>query len=318
MKRFLLKTILLTFILIAIYGISLLWIAIPTASDSLLAALPEKHELLANAQSPKIVFAGGSNLSFGLDSRRISEEFKMPVVNMGMHGGIGLRYMMNDVLPYIKQNDIVVLVPEYDLFYEPGGFYGQSQLVMLVFDIFPQGRQFISIEHWQHLAPYVLKYAKNKFNNLPWRLSEKALHSSKTIKKDNPYGRYSFNNFGDAYLHWDKANKIVLPADSSANETVDPSVLSGIREFKNSLQTKGADLILLPSVYQESSFRNNQCIINAIDTQLSQNGLAYLVAPSRYMFSDNLFYDTYYHLNKQGVDLRTTFMIDDLRILIHK
>lgn len=293
----------------------LFWLEHPVANESLLGALPGKHALLKNAQSPKIVFVGGSNLSFGLDSMRISEEFQMPVVNMGIHAGIGLRYMMDDVLPYVKKNDVIVLVPEYSLFYAPG-YYGGIELVSILFDIFPQGRLFISIQQWQKLAPYVLIYAGTKIKNIPSLIINKFKPKPKII---GIYDRRSFNSFGDAYIHWDKPSEIVSCAPkASGKETVNAFVFSEIKEFKNNLQKIDAKLIILPPVYQECSFNNQQYIIKQVETKLNENALAYLSPPLRYSFADNFIYDTYYHLNKQGIDLRTTRVIEDLKMRILK
>ncbi len=315
MKTFLIKIVFFTFIIIAILCVALFWIKNPDVNESLMGALPDKHKLLKNAQSPKIVFVGGSNLSFGLDSSRISDEFQMPVVNMGIMSSIGLRYMMNDVLPYIKKNDVVVLVSEYSEFYSPE-YYGEIGLVAILFDIFPQGKQFISIQQWQKLAPYVFKYSAIKIKNIPLSLVNKFMPKSTTI---GIYDRQSFNNFGDAYIHWDKPSKIVsCDKKGSGEETVNAFVFSEIKEFKNHLQKKDAELIMLPPVYQECSFNNQQYIINQIETQLKENNLAYLTAPLRYRFADFLFYNTPYHLNKQGVDLRTDRVIEDLRMRIRK
>lgn len=315
MKTFLIKTTLFVFVLLTILCMALFWIKNPSVSESLLGALPDKHMSLKNAQSPKIVFVGGSNLSFGLDSRRISEEFQMPVVNMGIHAGIGLRYMMNDVLPYVKKNDVIVLVPEYVFFYSPF-YYGNIELISILFDIFPEGKQFISIQQWQALTSYVLKYAATKIKNIPNNLINKFKHKSTTI---GVYDKHSFNNFGDAYIHWNKASEIVsCSGKCSGKETVNAFVLSDIKEFKNNLHKKGAELIILPPAYQECSFNNEQYIINQIETQLKESNLAYLTPPSRYRFADNFIFNTPYHLNKKGVDLRTAKVIEDLRMRILK
>lgn len=294
---------------------SLFWIKNQSINESTLGSLPDKHMLLENAKSPKIIFVGGSNLPYSLDSSRISEEFQMPVVNMGINAGIGLRYMMYDTLPFVKKNDVVVLIPEYEHFYS-SVYYGNMDLVPILFDIFPQGKQFISIQQWQKLAPYVFKYAAKKIVNIPRNLINKYEPKSTIIGDDE---RRSFNNFGDVNTHWGKESKIVGCSKKSAGqEKVNEFVLSDIKKLKNNLQKRGAYLVLLPPAYQECSFNNQQYIINKIETKLKETELAYLTAPLLSRFSDNLFYDSTYHLTKQGVDLRTTRVIEDLRKQIRK
>ena len=53
------------------------------------ASLIDKVQRLESIHEPKIVLIGDSNLAFGIDSEKIEEAFDMPVVNMGLHGGLG-------------------------------------------------------------------------------------------------------------------------------------------------------------------------------------------------------------------------------------
>lgn len=62
--------------------------------DGYLQAYNKKCQLLEDTPSPRIIFVGGSNLAFGLDSQRIKDSLNINVINYGLHAGIGLKYMM--------------------------------------------------------------------------------------------------------------------------------------------------------------------------------------------------------------------------------
>jgi hypothetical protein len=62
----------------------------------------------------------------------------------------------------------------------------------------------------------------------------------------------------------------------------------------------------------EKSFRESEDIIEIIRNELEQN-FAVLGYPARYMMSDSLMFDTSYHLNKTGVDIRTARLIEDIK-----
>lgn len=317
MKTFLVKIILFAFVIMTILCVALFWVKYPFPYETCLGALPDKHALLKNAQSPKIVFVGGSSSSFGLDSRRIAEAFHMPVVNMGIHYNMGLRYMMQDILPYIGENDVIVLAPEY-IHFHTEAYYGGDVLVWILFDIFPQGKKHVSCRQWQKIAFHVIKYATLKIANIPDTIKRKFRPKPKAAAI-NIYGRDSFNDYGDAYIHWDKPKEIVGCAlKVSGKETVNEFVMLGIKEFQKQVQKKGAVLIMLPPPYQECSFNNEYFLINQIETKLKENNLGYLTPPSRYKFADDFIFNGAYHLNKQGVDLRTTRIIEDLRTQIRK
>jgi len=77
-------------------------------SGDYISAILDKDRLLRDTPSPKIVFVGASNLAFGLDSERVQSAMRLPVVNLGLHGGVGLKYMLDSTRPYVKKGDIVV------------------------------------------------------------------------------------------------------------------------------------------------------------------------------------------------------------------
>ncbi|HPG73671.1 MAG TPA: hypothetical protein PLM49_05215, partial [Bacteroidales bacterium] len=62
-----------------------------------MAAIIDKHKRIDSIKSPKIIFAGGSNLPFGIDSKMIQDSLHTPVVNLGLHAGLGLDFMLNEL-----------------------------------------------------------------------------------------------------------------------------------------------------------------------------------------------------------------------------
>ena len=62
---------------------------LPQYNKGALASLIDKTNRLESIGEPKVVLIGNSNLTFGMDSKRLSEAIGMPVVNMGLHGGLG-------------------------------------------------------------------------------------------------------------------------------------------------------------------------------------------------------------------------------------
>ena len=73
--------------------LGLLLPATPRASKSLLFANQKKDELLQRVKSPRMIFVGGSNLSFGLNSQIIKNELNINPINTAVHAAIGVRYM---------------------------------------------------------------------------------------------------------------------------------------------------------------------------------------------------------------------------------
>ena len=69
----------------------------------------DKHRLADKTSSPRIVLEGGSNLAFGIDSRKIEDSTGLPVINMGLHAGLGLDFIVNEIKYIVKPSGIVIL-----------------------------------------------------------------------------------------------------------------------------------------------------------------------------------------------------------------
>ena len=107
-----------------IYGLSLLTVVLALyfisgylTIDSGLGTTHMKHERLVNSGKGKVILVGGSNLLYGVNSEYLEKLIQRPVVNMGLQGSIGLRYMLNEIKPYVSPGDIVILLPEYGHYY---------------------------------------------------------------------------------------------------------------------------------------------------------------------------------------------------------
>ena len=98
MKHYILK-LLRCITLFIILIVSLVWL-IPIDKNNYLMAYKSKTARLITCPTPRIVFIGGSNLAFGLDSHMIEDSLHCHVVNMGLHGGIGIRYPVENCLKY--------------------------------------------------------------------------------------------------------------------------------------------------------------------------------------------------------------------------
>jgi len=311
MRGFLFDILKCLVLVLVVISCSLWYVPDVVSGDSLLGALPAKHQLLQKAGPGKMVLVGGSNVSFGLDSKTVSDTFRRPVINMGVHAGLGLEYIVNDVKPYIQAGDVVVVIPEYEQFYTDN-FYGEMELVAVLFDVDPAGRKTVDARQWRHLAKYIPTYAARKLKNyVP------ALFHKKTPPPVDIYHRESFNQFGDAYIHWALPNQDFQPARrNKGDEKVNPAVLRFLSDFRSEVESKGASLLLLPPVIESGSYINQENMVDSVAADLKKKGIPFAAEPAKYKFAADYFFNSYYHLNKRGVDVRTQLLISDLKPLI--
>lgn len=65
---------------------------------------------MENIDGPKIVLVGDSNLAFGINSEDIEDAFNMPVVNMGLHGGLGSIFSERMARINVDEGDIYIIL----------------------------------------------------------------------------------------------------------------------------------------------------------------------------------------------------------------
>lgn len=322
MIKILLRILYLTipFCIIFIYGLFFL----PTTLDSnnMLYSSIDKRERLKGIEKPKMVFIAGSSMAFGLDSKVIEEQFNYPVVNMGIHAGIGLRYMILEAKPYLKKGDIVVIGAEYEQFVVNGTFYGQGTLPPLLFDIHKADYKKLDLKSTLYLFSQIVYYdltkirafvgSEKKHEKIDTIYNKEVIENHKIFTTENVYARDGFNKYGDIMSHWNlefpnhvinEKHTINLPSDE---------VFDFLSNFKKEMDNKGIKVIFVPPPYHVDCFKRNQKNIMKIAKKLEEYHLDYIAPPKRYSFADSLFFDTMYHLTKKGVDKRTQYLIEDI------
>lgn len=302
MKRFLLQTGLFFALLFLIIAVGVFTPATPRASGSLLFGQRIKDSLLVHTPSPRYIFVAGSNISFGLDSRMLEDSLGTNVVNTGIQGSIGLHYMMRHVLDYTRPGDTVILAPEYDQFF--GNFvHGDEPLYRTVLDVDMASVKHLTRSQKWNLLCYTPKYAFSKF-----KPNEYIGYADPGI-----YGAKSFNKYGDTYLHW-TMEPISLSASKGFFATYNPSVVDSIAHFALQLKSRGAELMITFCAYDKGSWTNNRIEISMVDSALRTIGVPVLGNPERYVFADSMIFEAAYHLNRNGVELRTQRLIEDLKV----
>lgn len=290
-----------------------------TASNDYLATVLEKDRLIRSAPSPKIVLVGGSNLAFGIDSRMIQDSIGMPVVNMGLYAKLGLRYMLAQVHPYVKKGDIVVIVPEYDQFY--GNFANGDNTLNTALLYTPPDRIGDFIRSYSIVDVVLRPRAENARRSFVRGAAALVGREDQFFPKDtNPvYNRRSFNQYGDAVSHLGLQG---LNPDSIFVKPLPPirdfnrHILSDLNDLDDKANNMGAHTYFMYPSYIDRSYSINVAAIDSLTARLRAGMRIPIVGqPRDFVYPKQLFFDTRYHLNARGRQLRTATMIAMLRPL---
>jgi len=305
MTKFITKTSLFITILIAILLIGIL---LPDMSpvQSLHYSIIDKQKLLQKIDSPRLILVGGSNLTFGIDSKKIQDALGLNVVNTAISAGYGLQFIFDYIKPYIRKGDIVVLSLEYGLFFGNKVWGGKPLLKVL--DAVPETLSLITFRELVNQLKYIPEYSIEKYEQ--YILS--FVKPKPFPKEIGVYERRSFNEFGDVDAHLDKPNKRISSYATKGNK-VNLFAINLIDNFKIYIESKKGVLLITYPCINSSSYKLSRKQIKLVEQELIKRKYLLLGSPERYSFPDEYYFNTHYHLNKNGVDIRTKFLIQDLK-----
>ena len=301
MKKFILNFLAFLLMIIIIIGIVIMLPATPREKTSLLFAKIDKDGLLKNTPSPRIIFIGGSNLSFGLNSQIIKDSLGYNPVNTAVHASIGLFYMLDNTLPFIKHGDVVIIVPEYSQYYNRSA-YGGEELLRTALDVPGKGGiTTLTSNQVYNTFPYILKYFFSKIKTSEYS----------GFDPDPIYSRNSFDKYGDAVGHWGMPASKVTP--EVLKGSINYAIFYKLKNYQEILKKIGVPMYISFPGYQATSFKSSLSYINKADQLLIKNGFNILGTPKRYEIPDTLMFNTPYHLTKKAADERTTLLMQDLK-----
>jgi hypothetical protein len=316
MKRFLVRVILLAAAVI-LTGILLGSSSNGAGDDNYLAAVLEKDRLIRRAQSPKIILVGGSNLAFGIDSKMMQDSLRMPVVNMGLYAKLGLKYMLAQVRPYIRQGDIVVVVPEYDQFY--GDFANGDNTLNTALLYAPNDRVGDFIRSYSIVDVVLRPRVENARRSFLRAAAAAVGREDQFFPPDtNPvYNRRSFNEFGDVVTHLGRKGMnpdSIFVAPLPSIKTFNAETLEQLNEIADDAKAHGATAYFMFPSYIDRSYQINVEAIDSLRRRLEKGmRMPILGTAQDFSYPKEYFYDTRYHLNQMGRSLRTRRMIQMLR-----
>lgn len=267
------------------------------------AALLDKTERLRSIGEPKIILIGNSNLAFGVDSEKIQEALGMPVVNMGLHGGLGNAFLENMGKLDIREGDIVVVCHSD---YDDDGTIPDPALAWITVEMHPEFWKLIPAK----AIPQMLKV-------YPGYLYSSAVRFLTGSPKNVPetgtsYSRAGFNAFGDVCVRGE--DSFVFTEGSVVVPQVGEETAARLNELNRYILSQDANLVVAGYPIGSGEFTPAEAEFDAFEAQLREA----LDCPVISRFADyylpySCFYDTVFHLNDEGVKLRTGQLIADLK-----
>jgi hypothetical protein len=301
----------LKFFIIGIVCGALLWLGVfyallGTPGDStggLYSVYQYKKQVAEQTASPRIVFAGGSGVLLGIGADLIHEALKVPTVNFGIFAGFDLDYQLQLLKPLLREDDVVVLAFEYPAYCFSGEMSSDTRNYIIERD-----------EAFFKSQPLMVQL-RQAFTLGPGRMVELGMSAVlPSIERQRLYPIERLNAFGDQTINREEAPNLKEVKRYQAHDLRQmcrqPSTSwSILKEFAQSIQTEKnvALLATFPNTvnfkaYQEAEFRN---FTQEITEFYQQQNIDVLGSPQEFMYPVDFFYDTSYHLNARGVEVRS-------------
>ncbi len=302
MRRFFLKTTSFFLFSMGVILFIMCLPATPKSSKSLLFTAKFKNTLLRNTHKPRIIFLGGSNLSFGLDSKTVKDSLKLHPINTGIHASLGLKFMLSNYLNYMKKGDVVVLVPEYHQYIDDFAYGADGEeLARMVFDVDLQNLFLLNSKQIIYVCTKLPELIKSKLS----------FRNYFGYDFDFIYSKYVYNSFGDVAAKFLTKKQLVSPDISFNKSPINHKIIQDIVDFEKVLMKNGCKLFVSFPGYQETSFNNSSTKIKQIYSLLKLKQIKLLGTPEIFKMNDSFILNSTYHLNTFGVKQRTQLLINE-------
>jgi hypothetical protein len=245
-----------------------------------------------------------------VDSQKIAEYFEMPVINMGLNVNLGLRYMLNEVQPAVRNGDVVLIFPEYTHFSDMP-LDGRSRELGTVIKLCPECISGISTPTQVY----------NVFAGL-FEASESDILRAirKPEEHTGVYVRQGFNAWGDMVAHLDQPTPSAFAGAISEIKVSSPNpAIELLNAFHQSLEPVGTQVFLIYPAILINIYKVQKANLNTLD-ELIKTDIEFPVigTPQDFIYAGKYFYDTTYHLNRAGREVHIDHVIDMLSPMFQK
>lgn len=271
-----------------------------------------KEAAALRLNEPKILIISGSNSLFGLDSSLLSARWAHPVVNGGVHAGLGASYILHRSKQSLRADDIVILALEYSMFQADG----EPSDLLLDFMMSRDNEYFFS----QSVSTQI----KSAFS-ISWKRLAKGwlpFFGKSTVPTHGIYSTQNLDELG---------NQTGTELEQISTEMV--TGLAARKPFQLANSTLSISFIEQMNSYLAWAKENNVCVLflpparlkfdeyqqprhieffAAIRQYFENNGVPVAGTFLDHHYPLNWFFDTDYHLNAEGRMQRTEQVLQEM------
>lgn len=279
---------------------------LPQYTGNYQASMTDKVDRLKKLEGAKIVLLGNSNLAFGMNSATVEENFQMPVVNMGLHGGVGNAFNESAAKLNVHEGDIYVIF--HDNFSDNDSIKNPELAWITIENHY---------ELWKLLRIKDIPCMVRAFPTYLHKCIDMWGSQTGNAEETNAYRRSAFNEYGDN----------IYPRPSSEGEVdfspvrinpISDVAAERINRLNSYLTERGAVLVVAGYPVAECETTPDRAAYEAFRLDLQEKLDCPVISDyNDYRMDKSCFYDSYLHMTDAGVNVRTNLFINDLRTYLN-
>jgi hypothetical protein len=269
-----------------------------------------KSRLLQQTRAPRIILVGGSNIAWGIDSELIERELRLPAINAGLDFHIGISPLI-ELREYMQPGDIIVVSLEYYNFTGPDDFFGIPQYQADWIEFSPRRIMYLH-NPYREALPMLTMILQRKIN----RELNNYLYHANLNEFRGIYTSRHFNAHGDfiGHLGADTSPGMIAEFGGFPVNQVDEA-FDFLHELNQFAVQHGAVVF-----YEAPAARQTNCDLTGekylrrfYNVLRARTDIPLLTSMDSLCYPDEYFFDTPYHLNLEGRQVRTEHLIENLR-----
>lgn len=299
-KRLFTILLILAFIIVPVAGFGLIKVC-PQYSNEYTAAMNDKVGRLYSTEGRRIVLIGNSNVAFGFRSDMLEEAFGIPVVNAGLHGAIGNAF----------HEQVCKLDPH------EGDIYIVCHTSFDDNDSISAKEAWITIENnfslWKLIRLRDMDVMLKGFPSYMAKCYKLWVKNEGNLATPGHYTRAAFNEYGDMATPRDERVIEFSSGDIYISPVTDKETkrLNGLSRY---LKKRGAKLVMAAYPIPDTDFTPADESYDELTDRLKEAYDFPVISDYKnYKMDQDLFFDTVYHLNDEGVIVRTEMLIEDIK-----
>jgi hypothetical protein len=292
---------------------ALIWV-IPGTYPHDLASLLNKQKMLKDKPSPRLIFIGGSSV-LSIKSELIAKELRYNIIDMSSWGGMGTQEMLEEIKPYIKPADVIVITMEYATILDNNYYayiHSNDEAKKFLFLLSPGRHILASLKKREVYSLFKLMHELTQMKTKSYLLKLATFNYSHLFDIGFPGFNEEFNENGDRK----KPYMIFRPlGDSKTNYTCPEwDKLAFLNDFNEYAKNHNARVFFYFSHFPENKYKENEKPIEAYYQLMKKSFKGTIISkPLDFVYPEDYFADTIFHLNDKGESIRTPEMIKILR-----